>query len=120
METQYALVIGLIAAFYVYKVVGGQLKYKRLIKLIESDSAFTLIDVRTSGEYASGHIPGARNIPYESVGDSLKKTAKDGEIVLYCQSGSRARAAKATLAGKGYSNVWNFGGIGQWRGKLEK
>ncbi len=120
MERNYAIIIGLFFAFYLYKIISGRLKYSRLVKLMDSGTPFTLIDVRTSGEYAAGHIPGAQNISHETIGSSLKKTAKDREIVVYCQSGSRASAAKAALAGKGYTNVWNFGGLSRWRGKLEK
>ena len=120
MERNYAIIISLVFAFYLYRIISGRLKFTRLTKLMESGAPFTLIDVRTSGEYALGHIPGAKNISHDIIGSSLGKTAKDREIVVYCQSGSRASAAKAALAGKGYTNVWNFGGLSRWKGKLEK
>jgi phage shock protein E len=120
METRYAIVIGLLFAFYAYKVITARMMYAKLTKLIASDTPYTLIDVRTSGEYAAGHIPGAKNIDHEKIGGSLGKMAKDREIVLYCQSGSRASAALGTLKSKGYTNAWSFGGISRWRGKIER
>jgi len=120
VETRYALIIGLLLAFYAYKVISGRIKYTKLAKLIDSDVPYSLIDVRTSGEFASGHIPGAKNISHDIIGGAMGKTPKDREIVVYCQSGSRAAAAMGTLKSKGFTNVWNFGGVSRWRGKLER
>ena len=79
-----------------------------------------LLDVRTGEEYAGRHLNGAVNIP---VGDlqsrigeveKLSGSHKDKPIVVYCQSGSRADKAKATLRAAGYTQVTNLGGIDDW------
>ena len=120
MEQNYIIVIGLILAFTLYKYILGRIKFSKLNKIIESGEPFDLVDVRTSGEFNSGHIPGARNIPVDVIAGSLGKFKKDVQIVLYCQSGARASGAAATLKSKGYNSVWNFGGIKAWQGKLDR
>ncbi len=72
-----------------------------------------VVDVRTPQEYASGHIQGALNIPYDQIADRLNELGekKDRPIVLYCRSGRRAGIALATLRRLGYTNVLNAGGL---------
>jgi len=120
MEQNYIIILALLFAFYMYKVIGGRIKVKKLKTLIESGEPFDLIDVRTTGEFNSGHIPGALNIPVDNLSSKLGKLSKDRTIVLYCQSGARASGALATLKSKGFQNVWNFGGVSRWNGKLDK
>lgn len=70
------------------------------------------IDVRTPEEYATGHVRGAVNIPYEIIGAEIKAVTGDvdSDIRVYCRSGRRSGVAKDTLSGLGYSNVINEGG----------
>lgn len=80
-----------------------------------------IIDVRTKGEYNSGHIPGAVNIPIndlEDAKDSIKK--KDTPICVYCLSGVRSTAAAKKLENMGYTNVKNLGALKHYRGKIER
>ena len=71
-----------------------------------------LIDVRSPEEFNSGHIEGAVNIPYESVGNRINEITNNhsSEIVLYCGSGRRAGIAQETLENLGYHNIFNAGG----------
>ena len=80
---------------------------------------YLLIDVRTPGEYASGHIPSAINIPYDTIAEKLPTDDKNARIVVYCRSGSRSAAADKTLKSLGYTDVTDFGGVGNWKGSLE-
>ena len=69
-----------------------------------------IVDVRTPGEFASGHPAKAINIPLNSIATLPKKIKdKDTEIVLCCASGMRASAAKQNLEKMGYTNVINAG-----------
>ena len=79
-----------------------------------------VVDVRRPSEFASGHIPGAVNIPNESIGSSAPASLpeKDRLILVHCLSGARSRAAASKLAAMGYSNVLDFGGISSWQGAL--
>jgi phage shock protein E len=71
------------------------------------------IDVRTAAEYESGHVPGARNIDFDRIGEHIAAVTqdKDQPIVLYCKSGRRSGFAKQTLVQLGYRNVHNAGGV---------
>lgn len=72
-----------------------------------------IIDVRTAGEYASGHLKGATNIPYEVIGDHIVKAvpSKETPVLLYCRSGRRSGIAYDVLKAKGYKNITNAGGF---------
>ena len=74
-----------------------------------------LVDVRTSGEYSSGHIKKAMNVPLAKISGISKKVSKDKDVIVYCQSGSRSSRAARELKAMGYTKVYNLGGIGRWR-----
>jgi len=75
----------------------------------------TLIDVRTSAEFKTGHIAGAKNIPLDRLEAGLKKVPKDKPVVLVCRSGSRSRAGGRVLINAGYEQVFNLkGGTVGW------
>jgi rhodanese-related sulfurtransferase len=75
-----------------------------------------VVDVRTRGEYASGHLPGAVNIPLHELSSRLAELgAKDRAIVVYCASGQRSSRAKGLLRGAGFTNVHNLGSISNGR-----
>jgi rhodanese-related sulfurtransferase len=75
-----------------------------------------LVDVRSPGEFASGHIDGARNIPVSEIGArSSELGASDRPIVLYCASGTRSAMAARSLRGKGFTRVYNLGAASNWR-----
>ncbi|WP_406431591.1 rhodanese-like domain-containing protein [Streptomyces sp. NBC_00631] len=78
----------------------------------------TVVDVRTPGEYASGHIPGAHNIPLDALRRALPALrAADGELLLVCASGARAENARAVLAEHGIAAVTLTGGTNGWAGR---
>lgn len=86
----------------------------------ETPGAF-LLDVRSPGEYRTGHIPGSINVPLKSiheVGKIVKN--RDALVCVYCQTGVRAANAATSLRGKGYTNVKNLGGMKKYRGKVER
>jgi phage shock protein E len=70
-----------------------------------------LIDVRSAGEFASGHLHGAINVPLNRIETALKHRVpdKDQVLLLYCQSGMRSSAASGQLKALGYSNAFNLG-----------
>lgn len=78
----------------------------------------TVIDVRTPAEYADAHIPGAINIPLESIGSEkpAELTDPNAELIVYCRSGVRSKQASDKLVAMGYQHVNDMGGIIDWHG----
>jgi rhodanese-related sulfurtransferase len=69
-----------------------------------------IIDVRSIGEFTTGHIQGSINIPVNKLADNLHKLkAKNKPIITCCASGTRSASAKAILETNGYANVHNGG-----------
>ncbi|MFG2301788.1 rhodanese-like domain-containing protein [Actinacidiphila glaucinigra] len=78
---------------------------------------FTVIDVRSPGEYASGHIPGAHNIPLYQLQralPALRAAADRGELALVCASGARSATACDQLAAAGIPAATLIGGTTAW------
>lgn len=74
-----------------------------------------LVDVRSPGEFASGHLDGAVNIPVQELGSQLGKLgARDRPVVLYCASGARSAIAARMLKSQGFSTVRNLGAMSRW------
>ncbi len=72
-----------------------------------------VVDVRTPGEYAQGHLTGAINVDVESPSfdGQVKKLPTDGTYLLYCHSGTRAAAALSRMSAMGFTDLTNAGGI---------
>lgn len=69
-----------------------------------------IIDVRTKGEYAGGHVNGSINIPLDQLSNNLKKIKdKEQPVITCCASGMRSGSAKSYLKSQGYTNVHNGG-----------
>jgi rhodanese-related sulfurtransferase len=76
-----------------------------------------LLDVRTPGEFAAGHLPGAANVPLGQLAQHADQVRqhRDGEVVLVCASGARATRARAVLAGRGMRHTPVLeGGMESW------
>ena len=76
-----------------------------------------LLDVRTEGEFAGGHVDGAVNIPVQVLDSRLASlpAKKDATIVVYCQSGRRSAMAREMLEKAGYTHVVDLGAMSNWR-----
>jgi rhodanese-related sulfurtransferase len=70
-----------------------------------------LLDVRSSVEYAIGHLDGAVNIPVDELGARTSELDPDAEIVVYCLSGHRSEQAGRILTGAGFEHVENVGSM---------
>lgn len=86
--------------------IGPKVNYAELIS-----SGAIIVDVRSTGEYASGHIKGSINIPLDTLQGNLNKLKdKNKPVITCCASGMRSGMAKTVLKNKGYENVHNGGG----------
>ncbi|WP_046729444.1 rhodanese-like domain-containing protein [Streptomyces humi] len=77
----------------------------------------TVIDVRTSAEYATGHLPGAVNIPLDHIRRALpeiRHAAERGDVLVVCASGARSENACKLLAEQGITTATLAGGTGAW------
>jgi rhodanese-related sulfurtransferase len=90
---------------------------QQALALQESGEDLLFVDVRTPEEYASGHVPGAVNIPKDQLPSRLAEleTARD-RLVVYCERGPRAAVAAATLLRAGFTGVRHLAGdMAGWR-----
>ena len=96
-----------------------QVSMDEAITMMEEESGYIILDVRTPEEFADKHIPGAVNIPNETItAEEIPELPdKDQLILVYCRSGNRSKQASEKLAALGYTNVVEFGGINSWPGE---
>ena len=96
-----------------------QISMDEAITMMEEESGYIILDVRTPEEFADKHIPGAVNIPNETIGAEKipELPDKDQLILVYCRSGNRSKQASKKLAVLGYTNIVEFGGINSWPGE---
>jgi len=104
------------AVLLVLKVASGRrgdVRGEEARKLVAGGAR--LLDVRTSREFAAGHLPGATNIPLGDLEQRMHSLGpKDRPIVAYCQSGQRSGLAKRLLMANGFTVVHNLGAMSSW------
>ncbi|MGN6341968.1 MAG: rhodanese-like domain-containing protein [Ginsengibacter sp.] len=94
--------------------LGSKTDYAELVK-----EGAIILDVRSKGEYASGHIENSINIPVDQLANNLAKLKdKNKCIVCCCASGMRSGSAKRILESKGYNEVYNAGSWLNLRNKI--
>ena len=98
-----------------------QITMDEAVAMMEEEEGYIILDVRTAAEFDEKHIPGAINIPNETIGtDAIPELPdKDQLILVYCRSGNRSKQASEKLVKLGYTNVVEFGGIIAWPGETE-
>jgi rhodanese-related sulfurtransferase len=84
--------------------MGPKVDYAELVK-----QGALVVDVRSKGEYAGGHIKGSINIPVDQINTNTGRLDKNKVIITCCASGMRSGAAKNILKSKGYTQVYNGG-----------
>ena len=96
-----------------------QISMEEARSLMEEETDYIILDVRTAEEFAQKHIPGAINIPNETIGsEELAELPDKNQLILvYCRSGNRSKQASEKLAELGYTKIYEFGGINDWTGE---
>lgn len=93
---------------------GPKTDYAHLVK-----NGAIILDVRSKGEYAGGHIKGSINIPVDQLRNNLGKLKdKNKPIITCCASGMRSASAKGVLKSGGYVEVYNGGAWSSLQNKL--
>lgn len=78
------------------------------------DAGAFLLDVRTPGEFAGGHLEGAVNIPVQGLAARLDEVPTTGAVVIYCASGMRSAKAARLLKAAKRPEVHDLGPMGAW------
>ncbi len=96
-----------------------QIGMDEAVAMMEEESNYVILDVRTTQEYQDEHIPDAINVPNETIDTEEIPELPDKEqlILVYCRSGNRSKKAAGKLAALGYTNIVEFGGINDWPGE---
>ncbi len=99
---------------FLKKLIGGTaVNYKELV-----DNGAIILDVRSAGEYKSGHIPGSKNYPLDSIRTKVAELKKlNKPVITVCRSGARSGMAKGILKSAGIE-VYNGGPWTRLAGKL--
>ena len=99
------------AGFMIENIAKGVLKQWHLadVDTLPRDGSVTLLDTRTVGEFAHGHMDGFSNIPVDELRERLGKLDKSKPVYVICQSGLRSYIACRILAGNGFE-CYNFSG----------
>jgi len=100
-----------IAFLYVYTYFGQQLLTPREAKkFIQLGKISAIVDVRTGPEYRAGHYPGAIHIPSSNITQQTTTGLPKRGILVYCNTGQRARYGAERLEKLGFRDVYYIGG----------
>ena len=91
--------------------------------LLNENSEFVILDVRTKEEYDDGHIPGAKLFPVQVLPMKLAELDKykDKPVLIYCASGGRSPRAVDTLANNSFKNIYHLSrGLSSWKYNVTK
>ena len=96
-----------------------QISMDEAVIMMEEETGYIILDVRTPEEFRGAHIPDAINIPNETIGTEEIPQLPDQEhlVLVYCRSGNRSKQASEKLVALGYTNIVEFGGINDWPGE---
>ncbi|MDN4575803.1 sulfurtransferase [Pandoraea cepalis] len=112
-----ALVSGGMLAWPVFKRGGRGLSTVEATQLINRKGAVVL-DVRSGEEFAAGHLPSARNLPFDDVEQKVGQVIKNkaAPVLIVCKNGQGAARVQTLLRGLGYAEAFSLqGGIATWQ-----
>jgi len=93
----------------------GEISAQDVLAFAGQADAPLVLDVRSPEEFASGHVPGARNVEYDEVAARLGDLGAARDVVVYCERGPRAAKAAAVLAEAGFTVQHLSGDMSGWR-----
>lgn len=117
MELRDLLTLAMLAfvAWRIAQMVLGKTSPAKARALVEEGAL--LLDVRSPGEFLSGHVKGAMNIPVNELGARLGELGeKSKAVVVYCASGMRSATASGVLKRAGFTQVFDLGAMSRWSG----
>jgi rhodanese-related sulfurtransferase len=116
-------IAGLVAAiaFLAFKPAGGGVRNVDSAGVIAAQGkGAQVIDVRSQGEFDLGHIPGAVNVPLDTLQTAATNWDRNATYVVYCATGARSAEAVKIMGSMGFTNIDHFAqGVQAWTGKLD-
>jgi rhodanese-related sulfurtransferase len=114
-----AVFVAVVAALFIGSPAlagGGVIDAVQIQQLLNEDrDGVVLLDVRTPGEFASGHMQGAMLVPMREVPYQMLNIPRNKKVVVVCATGARSGAVTKYLAEQGYPWVKNYsGGMSDW------
>lgn len=105
------LIVGGLAAVTAYTFFGENLiSSEEAKRLIKEGKIKKVIDVRTTVEYRAGHYPRALHIPVNKINEKTTSELPKSGLLVYCNTGQRARFAAEKLAELGFKDVYYISG----------
>ncbi len=110
MDEMQLIIIAALIIFFVVKKL-GQISPQKARELKAAGAV--VIDVRSSEEFAGGHVAGAINVPLDQLGEKIESVVPDHQqpILIYCLSGTRSALARRILLSRNYRDIHNLGSI---------
>ena len=113
-------IIAVVVVIFLTLSKAGQISAKDATAYLKNGAL--VIDVRTPGEFNSGHLTNAINFPLDEIETALPKQVKDKSqvLLLHCASGMRSGLAQKKLNSLGYTNAFNLGSYGRAKSLLRQ
>ncbi|MCD7777580.1 MAG: rhodanese-like domain-containing protein [Clostridiales bacterium] len=93
-----------------------KLNHAEAKKLLDGDKNLILVDVRTKEEFEESYIEGARLLSLDQIEERAGEVLpdKNRQVMVYCRSGKRSKAAAEILDNMGYKHIYDMGGLIDW------
>jgi len=112
LPTLLVVAVVLVVGYFMF-MKGGDVSGAEARQLVQAGAR--LVDVRTPGEFAAGHLAGALNIPVQELDGRMQELLpKDAAVVVYCRSGHRSGNAARMLKSAGFATVHDLGPMTRW------
>lgn len=114
------IILTLLLSLFIFTGCNNSQKYfeidsKEALQMMKEDKDALVLDVRSYAEYKQGHIKNAINVPQEEIKNIGKKIPnKNAKILIYCNTGRRAKLASDEMIEMGYTKIYNFKGLQYW------
>ncbi|AIQ43513.1 rhodanese-like domain-containing protein [Paenibacillus sp. FSL R7-0297] len=98
--------------------ISKEITPRQVAAQLKKGAPLNMLDVRELGEWAEGHIAGAKHIPLGLLMERQHELDPAQEIIVMCRSGSRSGLACELLGEKGFTVVNMTGGLSAWTDEL--
>ena len=120
MKWTILLVIAALVVIFLLIKETGQISAADALEHLKKGAV--VIDVRSTDEYNTEHLPSAVNLPLDVIENAVPQRLPDKNqiLLLHCQSGMRSAIAMRKLQHMGYTNVFNLGSLARAKAIVDK